>query len=132
VWVNNPRLFAPVGSDFLYLQYGRVIDLACTLAKRELDPILSRGVFVIPDGTGRIEPETATAIEGQGNGVLGAELVGKRKATAVTFTISRSDNVLQTGQLGWEVRVVPLAYIKKLVGTVALVAADRSSANVTG
>lgn len=132
VWVNNPRLFSPVGSDFLYLQYGRVIDIACRIAREELEPILSRGVFVIPDGSGRIEPETALSIEGQITGRLSAELIGSRKATAVVFTLSRTDDVLRTGELGWQVRVVPLAYIKKLKGTVALVASANSPATVAG
>lgn len=132
VWVNNPRLFSPVGSDFLYLQYGKVIDTACRIAREELEPILSRGVFVVPDGTGRVEPETALSIEGQITGRLNAELVGTRKATAVIFTLSRTDDVLRTGELGWEVRVIPLAYIKKFKGSVALVASDKSQATIAG
>ncbi|WP_437671525.1 DUF2586 family protein [Sorangium sp. So ce131] len=132
VWVNNPRLFAPVGSDFLYLQYGRVIDLACDIARTELEPILSRGVEVRRDGSGRIDPEVATSIEGQLNARLGDAIVAKRKGTAVAFTLSRDDDVLRTGAIGWQVRVLPLAYIKKMRGTVALVASASATANVRG
>lgn len=132
VWVNNPRLFAPVGSDFLYLQYGRVIDLACDIARSELEPILNRGVEVLRDGSGRIDPEAATSIEGQLNARLGDAIVAKRKGTAVTFTLSRTDDVLRTGSIGWQVRVLPLAYIKKMRGTVALVASASAPANVRG
>ncbi|WP_437285658.1 DUF2586 family protein [Sorangium sp. So ce406] len=132
VWVNNPRLFSPVGSDFLYLQYGRVIDLACDIARTELEPILSRGVEVMRDGSGRIDPEVATSIEGQLNARLGNAIVAKRKGTSVTFTLSRTDDVLRTGFIGWQVRVLPLAYIKKMRGTVALVASASATANVRG
>ncbi|WP_437567905.1 DUF2586 family protein [Sorangium sp. So ce542] len=132
VWVNNPRLFSPVGSDFLYLQYGRVIDLACDIARAELEPILSRGVEVLRDGSGRIDPEVATSIEGQLNARLGDAIVAKRKGTSVVFTLSRLDDVLRTGAIGWQVRVLPLAYIKKMRGTVALVASASATANVRG
>ncbi|WP_437647864.1 DUF2586 family protein [Sorangium sp. So ce362] len=132
VWVNNPRLFAPVGSDFLYLQYGRIVDIACTVARTELEPILNRGVEVRTDGTGRIDPNVALAIEGQINARLGSALIGNRKSTAVAFTLSRTDDVLRTGEIGWQVRVVPLAYLKKLRGKVALVASANAPVNVTG
>ncbi|WP_437623386.1 DUF2586 family protein [Sorangium sp. So ce1151] len=132
VWVNNPRLFAPVGSDFLYLQYGRIVDIACTVARTELEPILSRPVEVRKDGSGRIDPNVALAIEGQINARLGSALVGLRKATSVSFTLSRTDDVLRTGQIGWQVRVLPLAYIKKLRGKVALVASASAPVTVTG
>ncbi|WP_437279345.1 DUF2586 family protein [Sorangium sp. So ce375] len=132
VWVNNPRLFAPVGSDFLYLQYGRIVDVACTVARTELEPILNRGVLVRTDGSGRIDPALALAIEGQINARLGSALVGNRKATAVVFTLSRTDDVLRTGAIGWQVRVIPLAYLKKLNGKVALVASANAPATVTG
>jgi hypothetical protein len=132
VWVNNPRLFSPVGSDFIYIQYGRIIDLACVIVRAELEPILSRAIEVLPDGTGRVKPAVLRSIEGQVNGKLRAALVGARKATSATLRLSRTDNVLQTGQLSYEVRVVPLAYPKKIKGTTALVASESAAATAAG
>jgi len=132
VYVNNPRLFSPVGSDYLWIQFGRVVDIGCTIAREELEPILSKGVFTKTDGTGQIEEVSALAIESQVNARLARELTGVRKATRAVFTLSRTDNVLQTGEISWSVRIIPLAYIKKMTGTVALVASDKSPANVLG
>lgn len=132
VYVNNPRLFSPVGSDFLYLQHGRVLDLCVEITKRTLEPILNKGVFVLPDGTGRIEAESATTIEGQVNGELNREVTSARKATKVTFTLDRQADVLRTGKLPWSLREIPLAYIKSMPGTAALVASDASPATVIG
>lgn len=129
-FVNNPRLLSPAGSDYVYTQLGRVIDLASTISKRELEPLLSKGVTVIPDGSGRITEEDAAAIEGIVNAALVAELTGLRKCTTALFSLSRTDNVLTTGTISWQTRVVPLAYLKKLVGKVALVASDKAPATV--
>lgn len=130
VYVNNPRLFSEAGSDFLYAQHGRVIDVACAIVREELIPILSKGFKAKVDGSGQIDPGDAQLIEGKINGRLSKELVGTRKASAATFALSRTDNVLQTGQISWKTRVVPLVYIKKFVGTTALVASDKAPATV--
>jgi hypothetical protein len=132
VYVTNPRLFAADGSDFLYLQYGRVVDTACVIAREELEPLLSKGVTVKPDGSGRISTEDAVAIEGPVNARLSSVLVGPRKATSALFSLSRTDDVLRTGTISWKVRVVPLAYIKLLSGAVALVASANAAATVNG
>jgi len=131
VYVNNPRLFSEAGSDFLYAQHGRVIDVACTIVREELEPILSKGFRAKTDGTGRINPEDALAIEGKVNGRLVRELVGTRKTSSAAFTLSRTDNVLTTGEITWQTRVVPLIYIKQATGTTALVASDKAAATIT-
>jgi len=132
VWVNNLRLFSPAGSDFLWMQHGLVIDLCCVIARRELEPLLSRGFLVKSDGSGQIRPEDARAIDSVINAALAREVVGQRKASSATFAISRTDDVLRTGEISWTVRVVPLAYPKRFRGTVALVASDKAAATVIG
>lgn len=128
-FVNNPRLFSPVGSDFIWLQYGLVVDLVCSLVRPALEPILNKGVFVVPDGSGQIDPEVATSIEGLVNGILSRHVVGARKATRCLFVLDRKHDVLRTGRQPWKVRTVPLAYIKEMPGEVALVAEESSPAN---
>jgi hypothetical protein len=127
VWVNNPRLFSPTGSDFKYMQHGRIIDVACQIAREEVEPILSSSLLPKTDGSGQIDPLDADSIDAQVTGALGKALVGVRKARAATFAISRTDDVLTTEAISWEVRVVPLAYPKSMSGTVALVAAASSA-----
>lgn len=130
VYINNARLFSPVGSDYLWIPHGRVIDKAMTLVNEELVPELSKGVFVLTDGTGRISDDSAETIEGKVNGRLEREITGQREAVKCMFSLSRTDDVLRTGQIGYTTRVVPLAYVKKFKGTTALVASASADANV--
>jgi hypothetical protein len=132
-YVNNPRLYSPTGSDFLYIQHGRVVDLARQLARLTLQPMLSKGVLVVRDGSGRIQKGDAESIENVVNQELARQIDGQRKATKTTFSLNRNADVLRTGIQPWTVRVIPLAYIKQMPGEVSLSAGeDASPANVLG
>lgn len=126
-YVNNPRLFSPSNSDFLYVQHRRVVNLARFLSRTTLAPLLSKGVLVQRDGSGRIQKGDADAIENVVNQVLRREIDGARKATKTTFALTRTADVLRSGIQPWTVRVIPLAYIKQLPGEVSLSAGEESS-----
>ena len=113
---------AAIPAGVSYVEGGTIPYLPEALAQRDANRA----------GWPATDPEAATSIEGQLNARLGDAIVAKRKGTAVVFTLSRTDDVLRTGSIGWQVRVLPLAYIKKMRGTVALVASASAPANVRG
>lgn len=113
VYINNPRLFSAEGSDFEFVQHRRVMNLA----KRTLRLYFVRRLSlpIIVDGsTGFILESEALEIESGANAVLRSVLRSKPKASAVQFTLSRTDNLLSTKTLTGQARIVPLAYPKAI------------------
>lgn len=120
VFVNNPRLHAPVGSDFQFVQLRRVMNLARTALKQYLETRLSNDV-VVDAKTGFILKSEADDIDSGANAALSAVLDGVPKAspsspTKPRFAISRTDNLLSTNLIHYAMRIIPLGYIKALTG----------------
>lgn len=111
VFINNPRLMSATGSDFTFIQHRRVMNHACAIVRDGLRIFSSDDVLVAPL-TGYILEEEAVAIEAYVLAGLQA-LVGP-EASAVAFTLSRSDNLLSTFTLRGQARATPLAYLKKI------------------
>ncbi len=111
VYINNPRLLAPPGSDFQYLQYRRVMNIARTELRNYFISRLSKPVRVNKK-TGFIRETEARAIEKAIERRLAKLLLTKPKASDVTFTLSRTDNILSTFTLTGTCRITPLGYSK--------------------
>lgn len=116
-YVTNPRLHSPTGSDYKYLQHIRVLFRACELTHKELTRRLSLDVLTDPKSGFILESE-AMEIEGALRAQLESELVTPRRCSAVTFSLSRTDNVLATEELRGEVGVQFKGYPKKFTITV--------------
>ena len=113
-YVNIPRTFAATGSDFRLLTHRRVMNLACEVLKPYLQTRLNRPIRVSAT-TGFILESEALEIETGARRVLEAALLATPKASAVSFVLSRTDNLLSTRRLNGQARVVPLAYAEELV-----------------
>lgn len=111
VYVNRPRLLSPSGSDFVELQFRRVINIARTLLLGYFVLRLSKTVRV-DKKTGFIREEEARAIESAVNALLRAALLTKPYASDVQFTLSRTDNILSTFTLTGTCRIEPLGYVE--------------------
>lgn len=122
VYVNNPRLIAGPGTDYRYFQHSAILNRAIESTYSLLLPRLSQGVLCDPT-TGRIREDVAKSIED----AITAELVTiyqeSKRCSAVRFFLSRKDNVLSTDTLTFDVKMVPLAYVKKFQGKAGLVRA---------
>lgn len=109
VYVNRPRLFSSEGSDFQLLPHRRVINLAHAALRVYFIRRLNKPILVDAT-TGFIAEAEALEIEAGARAVLAGALLAKPKASAVLFTLSRTDNLLSTKTLTGQARVVPLAY----------------------
>ncbi len=114
-----------VGSDYLYWQWGRVINRAAQVTARALRRYVNSSVRVITDGTGYIDPRDAAVIEGYVQKQLNATIMLETNAegtpghaSAIVFSINRATNVLTTSTLEFSVAIVPLANVSNLDGTI--------------
>jgi hypothetical protein len=111
VYVNNPNLFSPVGSDFQYFQHRRVMNIAKRALRLYFTSRLSKPVLVNAT-TGFILETEALEIERGATVALESSLMARPMASAVSFTLSRTDNILSTKTLTGQGFVTPLAYPK--------------------
>jgi hypothetical protein len=109
VYVTRPRLFSAEGSDFQLMPHRRVLDLAHAVLRLYFIRRLNKPIRV-DKTTGFILESEALEIEAGATSAMRSVLLAKPKASAVQFSLSRTDNVLSTKTLTGTARVVPLAY----------------------
>jgi hypothetical protein len=111
IYVNEPLLFSPAGSDFQLVPHRRVMNIARDALRAYFVRRLNDEVLV--DGTtGYILERERLEIEAGALSAMTSALRAKPKASAVRFALSRTDNLLSTKTLTGQARVVPLGYIK--------------------
>lgn len=109
VYVNRPRIFSAAGSDFDLHTKRRVINLAHAALRPFFVRRLNKPIRVNAT-TGFILEEEALEIESGARAALRSTLLAKPKASAVSVSISRTDNILSTKTITGTARVTPLAY----------------------
>lgn len=117
VFVNNPRLLAPAGSDFVRVPYRRVMNIAREAIQEYLERRTSVPIRVNLK-TGFILESEANDIEIVANATLATALLTRPFASGASFKLSRTDNVLSTSTLTYEIRIVALGYPKTITGTI--------------
>lgn len=108
-YVNLPRIFSATGSDFRLVPHRRVMNLANEALLQYLQRRLHKPVRV-DRVTGFIREEDALQIEAGARAVLASVLLTTPKASAASFVLSRTDNILSTRTLTGQARVIPLGY----------------------
>lgn len=109
VYVNRPRLFSSDTSDFQLIPHRRVLNLAHNALRLYFIRRLNSPILV-NEATGFILESEALEIEAGARAAMRSELLAKPKASAVQYTLSRTDNLLSTKTLNGQARVTPLAY----------------------
>jgi hypothetical protein len=112
-YVNRPRIFSTAGSDFYIVPHRRVMNLAKAALRVFLIRRMNKPIRVSKT-TGFILETEALEIESSANAILRSVLLAKPKASAATFVLSRTDNVLSTKELNADVRIIPLAYAETI------------------
>lgn len=118
-YVTHGRMKTASGSDFKYLQYGRVVDIACKAIRAGQLQYLNDEVRVSKT-TGRIIETDARNIEANIEARVRTAITEPGYASNVTVTLDRTTNVLSLQKLVMRYRIVPLAYAKEITGEVAL------------
>lgn len=109
IYVNRPRVFSAAGSDFDIFPKRRVINITHEALRIYFIRRLNKPIRVSAT-TGFILEAEALEIESGARAAMRSVLLAKPKASAVQFTLSRTDNILSTKTLTGQARVVPLAY----------------------
>ena len=118
LYIKNPNLMAPPGSDFTLLQHGHVIDAASAAAYQFFVKRLSSSVRVNAT-TGFILAQDAQTLQQGATSALQAAL--GNAVSAVAVTVSQTDNILSTNTLTVTIQVTPLAYLKTINITIEFV-----------
>jgi hypothetical protein len=120
VYVNNPNLFSPTGSDFQYFQHRLVINLLKRTSRLFFQRRLSKPI-IVDAKTGFILESEAAEIEASANAVIRGVLMATPMVSGGAFgklgfvKLSRTDNLLSTKTLNVQEGCVPLAYPKAII-----------------
>lgn len=110
-YVTNARLFSATGSDFQYMQHGRVMDIGSKAVRQAILRYLNASVRV-NSATGAILEQDAraieTVVESQLRAAVGAFV------TDVSVQVDRTVNMLSTNKLVLRHRIIPLGYAKAI------------------
>jgi len=112
VYIKNPNLLAPPGSDFTQLHFRRVMDVACSLAHDALEEFVNDSVRLNADGT--ILEKDAQHIEAIARSALNAGLVSPGDATSVAVVVDRTNNIQASSTLKITIRVFALGYLLEI------------------
>ncbi len=118
LYIKNPNLMCPPGSDFKWLQYGAVIDVASLLMYNYWTGQLSAGVRVYPAGNanaGQILQQDQAALLQPAQVLLTNGLVNPGAVSAAVVTIPVGQNVLSTAALTVSCAITPLGYLKAII-----------------
>ena len=120
LFIKNPNLMAPPGSNFNWLQHGHVMDAGCLIAYDYFVEELSDSVRV-SSTTGFILPQDAQTLQDGCNAQLAIGLTNASAVSSATCVVSRTDNILSTATLTVTISIVPLGYIKAINVTLTFV-----------
>jgi hypothetical protein len=112
LFITNPMIMAPSGSDFVWWQYRSVMDKACTTARDVLLNFLSSEVRL--NSQGFILEKDAQDIESRLRSAFRDTLVSPGSVSSVTANVSRVDNIISTKTINVTIRIVPLGYLKTI------------------
>lgn len=112
---SNGYLKSGSGSDFIYYDWGRVVDRACRVVFETLQPWLLRKVRIVTDGSGTLDPRDASRIETAITMALRAALKGPTvegvpdmdHVTDLKVTVDLTNNVKLNRQIHTVVQLVP-------------------------
>jgi hypothetical protein len=120
VYVNNPRLLGGSGSDYRYFQHSAIVNRVIEDSFTLLQPRLSQSALA-DTTTGRIRADVAQSIDDAMNAELRTRYVDSKRCSGLLFTLSRTDDVISTDTVHFDIKIVPLLYLKKFIGKTGLV-----------
>jgi hypothetical protein len=118
-FITTGRLRGGAGSDFVFWQHGRVMDVACKAARDALLTFLNESVRVNKT-TGFILEGDARGIENFVDSAVRAAVTQPGYASDVTFKVLRNVNIISTNTLPTELSIVPLGYARAITLLIGL------------
>jgi len=110
VFITNPLLMSPVGSDFWMLPFGRVMDVACSIVHQVGEQFINDDIRLNPNGT--IFENDARFIEATILNAINSNMLAQSMISpGATVLVNRSNNVQSSGQVIITVSIVGRGYI---------------------
>lgn len=115
------RTMAASTSDFSEIQRVRVICKAARAGLTAISQYVADDIRVRSDGTGRIDPVAAAAIDAEVTAAVRRAVVDSPNdfATSASATVTRTNNLVSTGQLLVTIEVVPKGYANTVTATLS-------------
>lgn len=127
IYTTNGLLHSPAGSDFKYVQWGRITDIASLLTYQGVLPSTNSSPRTLTDGSGKIDPRDAARIDTRVQGKLDTGLIDpitdegtKGYVSAVQFATDQTNDVLTSSIIQGDTRIVPRAQAERIITTIAL------------
>lgn len=129
-FLTNGRLKSATGSDFVYWQHRRLMDVACNIVYAAQAQFIGRTSRVLEDGTGRFDPLEVAAFEREVQELLNIAFVQPTNAegtrghvTSVTYRFDRENNFLVTGYVNSQTTIVARRTIDRVRSTLSFATA---------
>lgn len=122
-YVTNPRIMSAPTSDYQFLQYGRLMDIASTLNRFALLFFLNAQIRVknvTGPQAGTIVEADAQQIEQRVDSIVRTGTTQPGYATDIIVVLDRTINVLSTQRLSTKLRVLPPGYAKYIDTEISL------------
>jgi hypothetical protein len=119
VYVNNPNLLSPTGSDFVYWQHARCANRGIEIAYQIFTKQLSRGVRKNPEpgpnGERYIAESEAKLLEELANAQIFLELVQPGAVDDMRVVLKRTDDIRSNAgaKIRGAIEIVSLGYVKE-------------------
>lgn len=125
-YVTNGYLKSPSGSDFLYWDWGRVIDVMCRTTFAAQDKWLLKKLRSLKDGTGKLDPRDGSRVNAAVRRALKAVLLDpvniegyKGHVSGLSYAVDETNDFLSSREMlsnGFAVPLVPVETIKTQIG----------------
>lgn len=121
IYVKNCRIMSPPGSDYTFLQYGRVMDAFGIAVRAFFLKRLSSNVRLNPS-TGFILAQDASGMQADATTFCTVAVVNPGWASAIQIIISLTDALSATKTLTVTGKCIPLGYLKDIEATLSFAA----------
>ena len=126
-FITNLRMKSAIGSDYLYWQHRRIMDVMCRTVVEAQTQFVSAGFATNSNGT--IEEGEAKRIEAIVSAKLSAQVIDPIDAegrqghiSAFKYRVDRENNFLATNTLQSSLAARPKGYVKDIVTTIGYAA----------
>lgn len=126
---NQSWVKSPVGSDYRYSEWVRVMNYAASIVEIAQRQWINRNVNVLTDGSGNIDPSSAAILVSYVQGQLNSALVnvttreGRGLVSAVQYSVDLTTDVLTTGKLTTSTQIVPKGKVTNVLTYMSFVKA---------
>ena len=112
VFITNPLLMSPLGSQFTIMPYGSVMDVACDITYQCGTQFINDDIRLNPNGT--IYENDAKFLEATFTSAINSNMLSAGMISpGTTVTVDRTNNVQTTGNVNITIVIVARGYILK-------------------